>query len=714
MTKLILMMMLAVFMPGIPTFAAAQRPPGARRSNEFTEYHGQRVADPYRWMEDLNAIETRRWAAAQDSFARAFLHSPHRVALRQRLGALNSSRATQPPILRAGHYFWGQFASTGGTAQLSVFARPQHESTTRELRVTANVETQPVRRLMPARKAALTGVGIGTGSGNWQQWVFLDVVRGALLPDTLLEMHSSAGIAWESGDRAFLYARYRMPPSDSVATARLHAVGIFRHQLGQPQSSDVMVYAAPNPECTLAPFIAQDGSMRVIRQSCPRLGSHLLHLRGNGAARITTDSTASYRFAGSIDNTLYWQTDEGAPNHKVVSLSIQNDQPRWRTVVPEDTLPLFSWGGSPLGANLIGRTLLLAYQKDAVAAIKAYDLDDTRIRNVVLPEVGSIWSGFVGTADSNEAFYSVSSLASPGTIYRMDVTTGRSEVWSRPAIDLPLDSLVTEQVFVRSKDGTRLPMFIVRRSDLKRDGSAAAWMYGYGFGDWSASPWFQPYVAEFVYQGGVWALPNLRGGAEYGERWNEAGSRTRKQNTVDDYIAAAEYLIEHKYTSAKRIVANASSAGGVVAASAVIQRPELFGAGIFDFPVLDMLRYHLFTVAGTWRSEYGTVDDSAEFRVLRSLSAPHALRPGLCYPPILVTPGEKDETTPPFHAYKFVAEMQHANGCDAQPALLRISWGAGHNFGKSTDDILDNWTDQLLFVKKAFTRAARPDTGSFR
>jgi prolyl oligopeptidase len=294
----------------------------------------------------------------------------------------------------------------------------------------------------------------------------------------------------------------------------------------------------------------------------------------------------------------------------------------------------------------------------------------------------------------------VSGVASPGTIYRLDVTTGESTRWSRPELSLPVDSFVTTQVFVRSKDGTRFPMFVVKRKDTPLDGTAPAWIYGYGFGDWSASPWFQPHVAEFINRGGVWALPNIRGGAEYGESWNRAGSREKKQNTVDDYIAASEYLVSMRYTSARRIVANASSAGGIVAAAAVLQRPELYGAAILDFPVLDMLRYHLYTVADTWKSEYGTADNPSDFAALRSLSAPHNVRRGVCYPPIFVAPGENDEIVPPFHAYKFVAALQADKGCSTHPVHLRMSWGAGHVFGKTTADIVDNWTDQLMFVDK--------------
>ena len=692
------------------TSLPAQTGPAARRDSTEQTYHGTRVADPYRWLEQLESPETRAWARSQDSAARAWLASPERDALRARIAQLNAARAVSPPIQRGDYFYNTRFGTVGGSPSLTLVVRRGANGTSREIRLTQDAAAAPVRRLIPAKRAPIAAFAVANRGGAWQTWGFVDVARGLVLRDTLRGVHLASSAAWVDDDRALYYTRFQVPPPDSVATALLAITGVYRHTLGTSQSADSLVYTPPSPHCVITLYASATGRTVVMQQSCDGTTNSLLSLPSHGRpVAVTATGPATYRFAGSVGDDTYWQTDAGAPNHKIVRLRFSGAAPTWTTIVREDTLPLFSWSGSPLGANLIGRTLVLAYQRDAIPYVRAFDLDGRWLRDITLPEIGSIWSGFVGSSESDDAYYSVSGLASPGTIYKLDVTTGKSSVWARPEVDLPIDSITTTQVFVRSKDGTRFPMFVVRRADTPLDGTAPAWIYGYGFGDWTASPWFQPYIAEFVNRGGVWALPNIRGGGEYGEAWNQAGSRERKQNTVDDYIAAAEHLIAQRYTAPRRIVANASSAGGVVAAAAVLQRPELYGAAVLDFPALDMLRYHLFTVAGTWKAEYGTVDDPNDFAALRALSAPHNVRDGVCYPPVIVSAAERDETTPPFHAYKFVAALQHANGCKTHPALLRLSWGSGHGFGKNTDDIADNWADELTFVNRVLepTRRSR-------
>jgi prolyl oligopeptidase len=688
----------------------AQTGPVARRADTDETYHGTRVADPYRWLEALGSAETQAWARAQDSTTRAWLAGPERDALRARIASLTAARAISPPVERGGYFFNTRFGTTGGAPALTLLVRRGSSGPAREIRLSGDAGS-PVRRLAPARRAPIAAFFLSNGGGGWQTWGFVDIARGQLLPDTLRQVHLASSATWADGDRVLYYTRFRVPPRDSAATALLSIAGVYRHVLGTSQTTDSLVYRPPHPSCVITLHSSANGRHVVMQESCDGTTNTLLGLGPRGTVRLTPTSQAVYRFAGSVDGDTYWQTDADAPNHKVVRLRLAGSAPTWTTIVPEDTLPLFSWSGSPLGSNLIGRTLVLAYQKDALAFIRTYDLNGRWLRDVATPTIGSIWSGFVGSSESNDAYYSVSGLASPGTIYRLDVTTGRSTVWARPEIELPLDSIVTTQVFVRSKDGTRFPMFVVRRADTPLDGTAPAWIYGYGFGDWTASPYYQPYVAEFVNRGGVWALPNIRGGGEYGEAWNQAGSRVNKQNTVDDYIAASEYLITARYSAPRRIVANASSAGGIVAAAAVLQRPELYGAAVLDFPALDMLRYHLFTVAGTWKAEYGTVEDSAQFRVLRALSAPHNVRDGVCYPPILVSAAENDETTPPFHAYKFIAALQHAKGCTTHPALLRLAGGSGHGFGRNTEEIIDNWADELTFVTRVLKPTRRISLG---
>ena len=677
-----------------------QQPPRARRADTFLTFHGERVPDPYAWMEDANAPETRAWAIAQDSFARAWVAGPERASLRARLHELAGTRPLSPPIVRNGMYVTTRYGSTGGAANLTLLVRRSADEADREIPLTDDAARRPIRSLTMATRAPRAVFSTARDGGNWQTWGFVDLESGKLLPDTLHDVHAASAAAWGDGDRVLYYSRFRTPPHDSMATARLTALGIYRHRLGTPQAEDERVYAAPRADCVIVPHAAESSATLVVHQTCGGTETSILTVSPTGETAVAASGTAAYTYAGTADDAFYWSTSDGAPNWKVVSLRVDGSHPRWTTLIPEDTLPIFSWGGG-LGVDLVGSHLLVAYQRHALAYVRAFDLRGRHVRDIELPQLGSIWSGFVGDASSDIAFYSVSGVATPGTIYRLDMSTGVSTLWSKPNIALPLDSILTEQVFVTSKDGTRFPMFVVRKRDTPLDGTAPAWIYGYGFNDWTASPWFQSYVAEFINTGGIWALPNIRGGGEYGEAWNAAGSREQKMNTVDDYIAASEFLIAHDYTAARRIIANASSAGGIVAAIAVLQRPELYGAAILDYPALDMLRYHEYTVGPTWIGEYGTAEDPAHYPTLRRLSAPHNVRAGVCYPPIFVAPGERDQTTPPFHAYKFVAELQHAKGCSTHPVLLRVSWNAGHNAGSTRDEQVDNWADQLMFVRKA-------------
>jgi prolyl oligopeptidase len=335
--------------------------------------------------------------------------------------------------------------------------------------------------------------------------------------------------------------------------------------------------------------------------------------------------------------------------------------------------------------------------------VRIFDEAGRFVRELDLPREGSIWSGVVGTQDDPYAFYSLSGLVDPGTVYRLDVARGASTEFQAPAVPYDPDDFVTRQVFFTSRDGTRVPMFVIHKRGVEPGSPRPVFMYGYGFGAWTAAPWFQPHMAVWLQNGGVWALPNLRGGGEYGQEWHAAGSLLQKQNAIDDYIAAAEWLIAHDWTRPGLLVANGSSAGGAVVGAALVQRPDLFGAGVLEYPVLDMLRYDRFTNAQRWRSEYGSPQNPGEFHVLRTYSPVHTVVEDVCYPAILVAPGERDEVTPPLHAYKFVAALQHARTCRA-PALLRVSWGAGHSPGATLEDSIDNWADQLAFLDRVLER----------
>ncbi len=419
------------------------------------------------------------------------------------------------------------------------------------------------------------------------------------------------------------------------------------------------------------------------------------------STRILVDQVdAIFNLIGNDGSELWFHTDLDAPRGRVIAIDVRRpDRSDWVELIPEREEAIDSWGG----ASAVGGRLAVGYLEDAHIAIRIFDTTGDFLYRLELPQLGSVWSGVVGTQHDHEGLYNLSGVANPGSIYRLDLRTGESRLVLRPELGYDPDRIVTEQVFYRSRDGTRVPMYLAYQRGLDRDGTAPVYMYGYGFGGWAAQPWFQAHATVWIQMGGIWALPNIRGGGAYGEEWHRAGSRRKKQNAIDDYIAAGEWLIEHGYTSPARLVANASSAGGAIAGAAITQRPDLYGAAVLHFPVLDMLRYAEFTGARRWIPEYGTPEDPADFEALLDYSPVHNVEPGTCYPATLVAPGERDETTPPLHAYKFVAALRHAQSCDA-PISLRVSWGAGHSHGADLERSIDNWADQLAFLARVLGR----------
>ena len=345
----------------------------------------------------------------------------------------------------------------------------------------------------------------------------------------------------------------------------------------------------------------------------------------------------------------------------------------------------------------VGGRFVVGYLVDARLAFKVFDTSGRFMYDLELPYTGSVWTGFVGRADDSEAFYSLSGFADPGTVYRLDVHTGRSTLLTRAEMQHNPDDYVTAQVFYTSRDGTRIPMFLAHRRDAESNAPRPVLMYGYGHGAWAAAPWYRAFLAAWMDLGGIFALPNTRGGGEYGEEWHQAGVRRNKQTAIDDYLAAAQWLIDEGFTTSELLVAEGQSAGGPLAGAAIVQRPELFGAALFPFPLVDVFRYDQYGGSRWLQRDYGSVSDANDFAAMRVYSPYHNLRDGICYPATLIGPGDEDELVAPMHAYKFAAQLQHVQGCD-NPVLLRVSWGAGHTYGATTEEAVEHWADQLAFL----------------
>ncbi len=491
---------------------------------------------------------------------------------------------------------------------------------------------------------------------------------------------------------------------------------ILFHALGAPASKDALIFERPDhPDWVLSHRASDDGRYlivwaRVGIERRDRVFVRDLARDGSQVVPLIEEADAEYVFVGNSGSVLWFQTTLDAPRGRVIAVdAIAPRRAYWKTVIPEGKDPIDTWMGG--GVRAIGNRFLVNYREDAVLVTRVFDIRGRFISTLGFPQrFSSMWS-IAGRQTDPEALFVLQGVADPGTIYRFNTVTGSVAVFERPALVYDPGDYLTEQVFYRSKDGTRVPMFVVRHRNTKLDGSAPGIVYGYGFDAWSGSPWFQPMVTEFMREGGVWALANIRGGGEYGEAWAAAGRRRRKQTSIDDYLAASEWLIDHHYVARGKLVANASSAGGVIAAAAIQQRPDLFGASIFDYPVIDMFRYHAFPGGARWTEEYGTVADSADFAALRGYAPYPKVQPGTCYPASMLSPGELDETASPMHSYKFAAALQFANagtpGC-SHPVLLRVSWGAGHSAGATGELAVETWADQLAFMAIALRRNGPP------
>ncbi|MGH7578934.1 MAG: prolyl oligopeptidase family serine peptidase [Gemmatimonadales bacterium] len=693
--------------------AHGQDAPPARRSDVFTVHHGTTVADPYRWMEEMTAPETLRWVRAQDAHARRFIAGAagHRERLRAQLVAASRAQGYLPPVAEGGRLFYTRFRALGAGVRATLLVQDTATDTT--LRVLVDGDSLRARqgvdpvRMLPSAGGGVLSYAVSRPGSSWQTLRFMEVATGRHLPDSLVGIHRASMASWaRRGPAALYYTRYESPPPGQELQTRLGRGRVVRHRVGTAQAEDQVVFELPaEPEWSLVPRVTDDGRYLVVTATHgtgprTRLYARNLQLPNAPVVPVIVEGDAAYNFVGNDGDTFIVATDFEAPRGRLVAVDVRNPaRSRWREIVPQAEETIQTW----LPPAAVGGHLIVEYRKDAKPLVKVFDLTGRQRYVLSLPFLGSLWAGFVGTQQEGTAYYQLSGQNDPGRVYRLDVATGRSTADRADSAAGPKPETVTESVLYPGKDGVSIPMLLVYRKDLRQDGSAPVWMYGYGAFGWIPSLYFNPVTSVWIENGGIFALPSTRGGGEHGGDWHRAGSVRRKQTAIDDYVAAAEWLIRNRYTSADRLVANASSAGGVIGAAAVIQHPELFGASLLDYPVLDMMRYDQFTGGRRWSGEYGTVADSADFAALLAYDPMRNLRSGACYPATLVSPGELDATTVPMHAYKYVAALQHAQRrarrCD-RPVLLRVSWGAGHAAGATPEESIETWADQLAFLAR--------------
>ncbi len=682
--------------------------PQARQVDQIDVYHGVEVKDPFRALEDMQSIETQRWVQAQDSLSREFFQAaPARAAIRQRVAALWHFDLYTIPAKAHGRYFYAKTAA--GKSQSVLLVQDAIDDTPRVVvdpPADFNDSTLTITGYWPSPNGKLLAYGLGKTQSRWWRLKVVDVARPTEVPDELLGLHNWSGsMAWTKDNKGFFYVRFDGHQEGRELQTVIENPQIYYHRIGTAQNEDQLVYARPDkPKLSYTLAVTVEGRYLVMMvregsQTANRVYYKDLQAANAKIVRLFDAAEAAYTFLGNHGSRFWFYTDREAPRGRVVAIDILKPQlENWREVIPQAQESIA--GGSLVGGDalgLFGNHFVIMYQKDGSPLVKVFDLQGRFRYKVDLPGGGSIWGGLSGRQDDHEVFYQFLGLADPSSIHRLNLKTGERTSFRRSPSGFDPNDYVTRQIFYNSKDGARVPMFIAHKKGIQLDGHNPALIYGYGAFGWSSFLWYQPHVLVWMEMGGVYAQPSLRGGGEYGEAWHQAGSKLRKQNAIDDYVAAVKWLIANKYTSPAKMAASGGSASGSLAGAAMIQHPELFRAGIIDRPALDMIRFEKFTSAGYWVDEFGSAESAEEFKALYAYSPYHNIKPGQCYPATLVMAGDRDEVTAPMHAYKFTAALQTAQGCE-NPVLLRMMWGTGHNFGATPEQVIDTRTDELAFL----------------
>ena len=679
--------------------------PPTRKGDVVDDYHGTKVPDPYRWLEDVDSPETRAWVEAENRVTFAYLEQiPERERIRRRLTELWDYPKYGAPFKKGGRYFF--FKNSGLQNQSVLYtqgtlaAEPQVLLDPNTLSADGTVALS-ILALSEDGRAMVYGTS-GSGS-DWQEFRVRDVTTRQDRSDHLKWIKFSSA-AWTHDGAGFFYSRYPEPAAGADALLDVNRdQKVYYHRLGTEQAADRLVYERPDhPDWGFAVEVSADGRYAVYsvwlgtdrrnRVYYQDLGDPKQPRLDAPVVRLLDDFDAAYEFVGNDGPLFYFSTDLGAPRKRVIAVDTRRfppDKSAWREVIPQapDVLE---------GVQIIHDTFVARYLHDAHSQLRLFALDGKPLSEVPLPTLGSIVQ-VSGERRDTEMFYAFTSFLYPTTIFRHDFTTGRSSVFKAPEIAFDPSGYETVQVFYRSKDGTRVPMFLTYKKGLKKDGANPTYLYGYGGFNVNLTPGFSIGVLAWLEMGGVYAQPILRGGAEYGEEWHQAGMLDRKQNVFDDFIAAAEYLIAERYTSPPKLAIGGGSNGGLLVGAVLNQRPELFGAAVPAVGVMDMLRFHKFTIGWAWVTEYGSADSVAQFPFLYRYSPLHNLKPGSRYPATLVTTADHDDRVVPGHSFKYAAALQTTQVGPA-PVLIRIETKAGHGAGKPTAKIIEEQTDRWAFL----------------
>ena len=670
--------------------------PPARKSEQTDDYHGVKVADPYRWLEDLDSEETRAWVEAENKLTFSYLNEiPAREKIKQRLTKLWNYERYGVPFKEGNNYFYSR---NSGLQNQSVYYTVTSLSGEPRMLIDPNTlstdGTVALSGLSVSHDGKLLAYSLSASGSDWQEWKVRDVETGKDLADDLKWVKFS-GASWTPDGKGFFYSRYEEPKENSLKSTN-YFQKLFYHRLGAPQSDDSLVYErSDQKEWLFGGSVTDDGRYLIIginegTDVKNRLYYKDLQAKDTPVVKLLDDFDAAYNFIDNDGPVFWFQTDLDAPRGKIIAIDTRTaERKNWQTLVPEAAETL-------QGVSFVNHMFVADYLKDAHSQVKVFDQGGKLVREVQFPGIGSA-SGFGGKAKDKETFYAFTSFTMPTTIYRYDMVTGQSTIFRQPKVDFRSEDYETKQVFYNSKDGTRVPMFITHKKGLKLDGRNPTYLYGYGGFDISLTPAFSPGILVWMEMGGIFAQPNLRGGGEYGEEWHKGGMKLKKQNVFDDFIAAAEWLIANKYTSTPKLAIGGGSNGGLLVGAVLTQRPDLFGAAVPQVGVMDMLRFQKFTIGWAWVSDYGSSDNAEDFKALYAYSPLHNIKTGTNYPPTLITTADHDDRVWPGHSFKFTATMQAAQA-GAAPILIRIETKAGHGAGKPTSKVIEETADRWGFL----------------
>lgn len=692
--------------PFISSVSQAQRiqyPPTAK-VDTVDDYHGTKVADPFRWLEAIESPAVANWIKSQNALTMPYLEAlPGREIFKNRITALYNYARTSAPFYEGGRWF---YVKNSGLQRQSVWYSARTLDGAEEVVIDPNVLSPDgsvaLSGFIPSPDGKVFAYGQSEGGSDWVTFYVRDFATKRNTADTI-RWSKLGGPSWTADGKGFFYSRFPTPPKGEELKAKLEHHALYYHRLGTPQSADVKVYERPdNPSWFVFGGADETGKYLFVLTS-RGTDKNELYMADLGDPKqpnvtapirpVVTGHDGNYFPLGVVNGQLYLQVDKDAPRRKIVSTPVATPEPtNWKTVIPEGSAAI-------QGASLIAGRLGVLSLQHVASVVRLYSLDGTLERDVPMPGLGSA-SGLLGRFDRPELFYVYTSPLSPNTVYVYDSKTGASRPFNAPKLTFDPALFTTERVFFMSKDGTRVPMFVTHRKDMVKNSQNPTMLYAYGGFSASERPHFRPDVIAWVEQGGIYAVAHIRGGGEYGEAWHEAGMFEKKQNVFDDFIAAAEYLIAEKYTSAPKLAINGGSNGGLLVGAVMTQRPELYGVAVPQVGVLDMLRYHQFTGGAAWATEYGAASDPKAFQYLRAYSPLQNIKPNVCYPATLVTTADHDDRVVPSHSFKFTAALQEAQtaapAC-SRPVLIRVEAQGSHGY-RPLDRLIAELADIWAFT----------------